>query len=158
MTAKPAPLQFGAPEPGVKYRDRPAVFAVAERRGQLALICVERDGKPPYYDLPGGGIEPGESDARALAREFIEETGLVISAGQVLGRADQYMVKHDGEPVNNRCVLMTATIDGFDPEQKIEHDHRLVWMEPHEALLIVRHDSQAWAIAAWLRLQHRQKS
>ncbi len=156
MAAKPAPLQFGTPEPGVKYRDRPAVFAVAERRGQLALICVARDGKPPYYDLPGGGIEPGESDARALAREFIEETGLIISAGEELARADQYMVKHDGEPVNNRCVLMTANIDGFDPDQKIEHDHKLVWVEPHEALLIMRHDSQAWAVACWLRRQPRK--
>jgi 8-oxo-dGTP diphosphatase len=153
---KPAPLQFGNPEPGVKYRDRPAVFAVAERHGQLALICVERDGKAPYFDLPGGGIEPGESDARALAREFIEETGLIISAGEELGRADQFMVKHDGESVNNRCLLMTATIDGFDPAQKIEHDHKLVWMAPHEALRIVRHDSQAWAITCWLRRQREQ--
>lgn len=155
MGHKPAPLQFGTPEPGMRHRDRPAVFAIAERRGQIAIICVERDGREPYFDLPGGAIEPGESEARALAREFVEETGLVIHAGEELGRADQFMVKHDGEPVNNRCLLMTAVIDGFEPEQKIEHDHRLVWMAPEEALKVMRHDSQAWAVAAWLRRQHR---
>jgi 8-oxo-dGTP diphosphatase len=152
---RPAPLQFGTPEPGVKYRDRPAVFAVVERRGQLALICVTRENLPPIYDLPGGAIEPGESDARALIREVIEETGLIVHPGEALGRADQYMVKADGEPVNNRCLLMTAVSDGFDPSQKVEEDHKLVWFDPDEALRIIRLDSQAWAIALWIRRQAR---
>ena len=153
---KAASLQFGAPEPGVTYRDRPAVFGIAERRGQIALICVERDNIPPFHDLPGGGIEPGESEGRALAREFLEETGLVITGDQVLAHADQFMVKSDGEPVNNRSALMTATVEGFDPGQKIEEDHRLVWFDPDEALRIVRHDSHAWAIACWLRRRQRE--
>jgi 8-oxo-dGTP diphosphatase len=152
---RPAQLQFGAPEPGVKYRDRPAVFAVVERRGQLALICITREGQPPIYDLPGGAIEPGESDARALAREVIEETGLIVQAGEELGRADQYMVKADGEPVNNRCLMMTAVAEGYDPSQKVEEDHKLAWFSPDEALRLIRLDSQAWAIASWIRRQAR---
>lgn len=151
MAIKPAPLQFGAPEPGVKHRDRPAVFGVAERAGQIALIRVTREGVPPFHDLPGGAIEPGESESRALAREFGEETGLIVSGGEVLAYADQFMVKSDGEPVNNRSVLMVAVIDGFEPGLKIEEDHQLVWLAPEEALRIIRHDSHAWAIACWLR-------
>jgi 8-oxo-dGTP diphosphatase len=153
--AKPAPLQFGTPEPGVKYRDRPAVFAVCERRGQIAMICVSREGGPPIYDLPGGAVEPGESEARALARETVEETGLIAHAEEELGRADQYMVKADGEPVNNRCLLVAGVVDGFDPSQKIEEDHKLVWVDPDEALRIARLDSQAWAIACWIRRRAR---
>ena len=103
----------------------------------------------------GGAIEPGESDARALAREVIEETGLIVHAGEELGRADQYMVKADGEPVNNRCLLMTAESDGYDASQKVEEDHKLVWFDPDEALRIIRLDSQAWAIAMWIRRQAR---
>jgi 8-oxo-dGTP diphosphatase len=135
----------------VTHRDRPAVFGVAERAGQIALIHVTREGMAPFHDLPGGAIEPGESEGRALAREFAEETGLVVRGGEELARADQYMVKSDGEPVNNRSVLMTALIEGYDPSQKIEDDHRLVWHAPEEALRLVRHDSHAWAIACWLR-------
>jgi 8-oxo-dGTP diphosphatase len=152
----PAPLQFGLPEPGVKHRDRPAVFGIAERDGQIALIRVTRLGVPPFHDLPGGAIEPGESEARALAREFGEETGLIVSGGDVLAYADQFMIKSDGEPVNNRSVLMIAVIDGFDPALKIEEDHKLVWFAPEEALRIIRHDSHAWAIACWLRRSARQ--
>jgi 8-oxo-dGTP diphosphatase len=153
---KPAPLQFGVPQPGVKHRDRPAVFGIAERAGQIALIRVTREGVPPFYDLPGGAIEPGESESRALAREFSEETGLIVRGGETLDRADQYMVKSDGEPVNNRSVLMVAAIEGFDPSLKIEDDHKLAWVAPDEALRMVRHDSHAWAIACWLRRSGRQ--
>lgn len=154
--SKPAPLQFGVPEPDVTYRDRPAVFGIAERAGQIALIRVTREGVEPFHDLPGGAIEPGESEGRALAREFGEETGLIVHGGEILARADQFMVKSDGEPVNNRSVLMVALIDGFDPSQKIEDDHKLVWHAPDEALRIVRHDSHAWAIACWLRRAAKQ--
>ena len=153
---KPAPLQFGRPEPGVKHRDRPAVFGIAERFGQIALIRVTREGVPPFHDLPGGAIEPGESEGRALAREFGEETGLIVSGDEVLAHADQYMVKSDGEPVNNRSVLMVAKIEGFEPGLKIEDDHKLAWFAPDEALRIVRHDSHAWAIACWLRRREKQ--
>jgi len=151
MPIKPAPLQFGSPEPGIQYRDRPAVFGIAERDGKIAVIRITRLGVEPFHDLPGGAIEPGESEGRALAREFIEETGLVVVGGEVLALADQYMIKSDGEPANNRSVLMTAVVKGFDPDQKIEEDHHLEWTDPVEALRIIRHDSHAWAIACWLR-------
>jgi 8-oxo-dGTP pyrophosphatase MutT (NUDIX family) len=36
-----------------------------------------------WWELPGGGIEPGESYAEAAAREIREETGLQISPDQV---------------------------------------------------------------------------
>ena len=156
MAIKPAPLQFGVPEPGVKHRDRPAVFGIAERFGQIALICVTREGMEPFHDLPGGAIEPGESEGRALAREFGEETGLIVRGGDILAYADQFMIKSDGEPVNNRSVLMTAVIDGFERGLKIEDDHKLAWFSPDEALRIVRHDSHAWAIACWLRRGGKQ--
>lgn len=155
---QPAPLQFGAPEPGVKYRDRPAVFGIAERDGKIAVIRITRLGVPPFHDLPGGGIEPGESEARALAREFVEETGLIVSGGEVLARANQYMVKSDGEPANNRSVVLIATVKGFDPDQKIEDDHQLEWVDPDLALRMIRHDSHAWAIACWIRRRHLQTS
>jgi ADP-ribose pyrophosphatase YjhB (NUDIX family) len=127
------------------------VFGVAERGGQIALICVTREGLPPIHDLPGGEVEPGESEGRALAREFLDETGLIVHIGEELARVDQYMFKIDGEPVNNHCILAAASIDGFDPSLVVEEDRKLVWMSPLEALGILRLDSQVWAVACWIR-------
>ena len=155
MGFRPAPLQFGDPQPGVKYRDRPAAFGVAEKSGRLALVRVLREDTEPYFDLPGGAIDHGESEARALAREFGEETGLIVRPGPVLARADQYSTDADGVAVNNRSLIYVAEIEGFDRRLQVEPTHQLTWLEPDEALRCVRLDSHAWAIAGWLRGQAR---
>lgn len=41
------------------------------------LLC--RDLKHGYYSLPGGHIDVGESAHDAVRREFLEETGLVVT-------------------------------------------------------------------------------
>jgi 8-oxo-dGTP diphosphatase len=148
---KRAPLQFGEPEADVKYRDRPAAFGVAQKDSRLALACITREGQEPFYALPGGSIEPGESDVRALVREFGEEVGLIVREGAVLVRADQYARTGDGDAVINRCVFFEAEIVGEDPEIKIEDTHELAWLSPEQALRSIRYESHAWAIACWLR-------
>ena len=51
----------------------------------LVLLRSDTDGyMPGYWDLPGGAINFGEDTYAALRREFIEETGLKISIGQIL--------------------------------------------------------------------------
>jgi 8-oxo-dGTP diphosphatase len=64
----------------------PCVGAVIkDARGRLLLI---RRGHAPgagLWSLPGGRIEPGETDAEALVREMHEETGLEIETGRLLG-------------------------------------------------------------------------
>jgi len=53
------------------------------------LLLIKRGHAPAagLWSLPGGRIEPGETDAEALVREMREETGLVIEAGQLIGTA-----------------------------------------------------------------------
>jgi 8-oxo-dGTP diphosphatase len=150
---EPASLRFGEPEPGVAYRDRPAAFGVAARGGRIAVVRVTKPGQRPWLDLPGGALDPGEDDGQALVREFGEETGLVVRPGPLLCRADQLFRKADDEPVNNRSGLYGAQIAGEDASLKIEADHELLWIEPQEAIRRLRHESHAWAVAAWLRQQ-----
>ena len=143
--------QFGDPQPGRGYRDRPAAFGLAEREGRIALVTVTKPGHASWLDLPGGALEPGEDAATALVREFGEETGLAVTAGPVVGRADQFFINTDGEAFNNRQTLFVARLVGEAPALKIEADHTLVWLPPGEAIVRLRHDSHAWAVAAWLR-------
>jgi 8-oxo-dGTP diphosphatase len=143
--------QFGQPEPGREHRDRPAAFGVLERWGEIALVRVEKPGHAPWLDLPGGALDPGEDASTAVVREFGEETGLAIAAGAAIGQADQLFVNTDGEAFNNRQTLFEARLLGEAPQLKIETDHTLVWLAPFEAIVRLRHDSHAWAVAAWLR-------
>ncbi|HEX8233681.1 MAG TPA: NUDIX domain-containing protein [Caulobacteraceae bacterium] len=146
-----AALQFGRREEGLEYRDRPCAFGVAERDGRLALVRVTRGSEAAFFDLPGGALDEGEAEAQALEREFGEETGLKVRAEVLLSRADEYLLKFDGEPINNRCGLWRCAVQGEAPELKTEPEHELVWMPPEEALRVLRHDSHAWAVACWLR-------
>ena len=145
------PLRFGTPDPGLDYRERPAAYGLLDRDGRLALVYVTLDDRPPFYDLPGGGIDPGEDAVQALTREFGEETGLLVRAGRAVAQAEQYMLSAHREPFLSQGSFFEALQEGERPQLKIEDDHELVWMPPQEALQKLRHDSHAWAVTAWLR-------
>lgn len=143
--------QFGDPQPGLDYADRPAAFGIARRDGRIALVHVVKPGHGDWLDLPGGALDPGEDAEAAVVREFGEETGLQVRVVGPVGRADQYFRKTDGHPVNNRGTFFTLAVAGEDPALKIEDDHTLVWLDPHQAIVRLRHEAHAWAVATWLR-------
>jgi 8-oxo-dGTP diphosphatase len=65
----------------------PCVGAVIkDEQGRLLLIKRGHEPGAGLWSLPGGRIEPGETDASALVREMREETGLEVQAGPLLGR------------------------------------------------------------------------
>ena len=49
-----------------------------------ALLVAQRDRPPELaglWELPGGKVAPGESDAAGLARELHEELGVEVTVG-----------------------------------------------------------------------------
>ena len=146
--------QFGEREPGHDYPDRPAAFAVIERQGLLAIVRVETGGRAGALDLPGGGLDPGETEAEAAARECGEEAGLRVAIeGPPFTRADHYFVSGDGTRRNTRGAFFVGRELGEAPELKIEAD-TLLWLSPLEAVAGLARESHAWAVAAWLRGLH----
>ena len=146
--------QFGEPQPGLDYPDRPAAFAVIAQGGLIALVRVEESGLDPYFDLPGGGLDPGETAREAAIRECGEEAGLRIELeSEPFLRADHYAFPNRGGPRNTRGAFFSGRVVAEDPDLKIEPDHALVWRDPAEAIAILDRDAHAWAVAAWLRLK-----
>ena len=76
---------------------RVVVGAAVVRGGRV--LAAQRSRPPAaagLWELPGGGVEPGESEAEALVRECVEELALPVV---VLGRLGPDVV------VDADCVL-----------------------------------------------------
>ena len=60
------------------------VGAVVARDGALLLVRHQKPDRDPYWVLPGGRLEPGETIPACAEREILEETGLPASFRGVL--------------------------------------------------------------------------
>ena len=71
---------------GVSHSVIPCVGAVVtDEQGRLLMIKRGHEPGAGLWSIPGGRIEPGETDAEALAREMLEETGLTVEVGRLVG-------------------------------------------------------------------------
>jgi len=86
------------------------------------------------WELPGGKVEPGESDALALARELREELGLEVAVDQALGESTHAYPAGTVVLVALRCRRVGG--------QLVAHEHQaLRWLAADEL------DSVTWAAA-----------
>lgn len=88
--------RFGHPPKTDKsYTLRPGVYAMIRRGPDLLLTFQEEPDAE--FQLPGGGIDPGESPLTALHREVYEETGCTITRPRRIGafRRFVYMPEYD---------------------------------------------------------------
>lgn len=86
-------------------------------RGNEVLVVKRSDSEetfPGLWEIPGGGLEYGESLMSALEREILEEVGLKVKVGE-LYYAFSYISERTGrqiaelhylaEPLNNESVV-----------------------------------------------------
>jgi 8-oxo-dGTP diphosphatase len=72
-------------------RQRLAAYALVRRDDSVLLTRNSPRGpRPGTWSLPGGGLDHGEPPAVAVAREVLEETGLVATVGELLGVHDEH--------------------------------------------------------------------
>ncbi len=68
----------------------PCVGAVIrDDAGRILLVKRGHEPGKGLWSVPGGRIEPGETDERAVAREVREETGLDVECGSLLGAIER---------------------------------------------------------------------
>jgi 8-oxo-dGTP diphosphatase len=74
---------------------RPAALAIVPD-GKGRILTVNRPAPPYEMSIPGGTVDPGESERRAALRELFEETNIVGDAARLVWVASS---PTDGRPV-----------------------------------------------------------
>jgi 8-oxo-dGTP diphosphatase len=62
---------------------------VFDDAGRLLLVRRAHEPGQGRWSIPGGRVEAGETDARAVIREVAEETGLVVEILRLLGNVQR---------------------------------------------------------------------
>ena len=57
--------------------------------GRLLLVLRGQEPAKGTWSVPGGRVEPGESDAAATAREVLEETAVPVRVGRLVGTVER---------------------------------------------------------------------
>lgn len=96
--------------------------------GRLAL-AISRRGNNTQWGLPGGKVDPGESNIEALQREVFEEIGLVTDP---LDFEPLYCTVCPGKTADDTYWVTTYLWKGEPPPEskmKAEQGFELAWMD-----------------------------
>ena len=138
--------RFGEPvRPGQTYIDRPGAYAVIEDGGDV--LVTEQSAPTREFQLPGGGLDPGEGALAALHRECLEETGWRIRVLRRLGAFQRYAWLPDYDIWARKvCHIYLAR-----PVRRIgapaDPLHRAVWMPFPTAIALIGTDGDRHYLA-----------
>ena len=105
-------------EQHVSGRLLPRVIVAAVIIVDGRVLAAERSAPPEVagrWEFPGGKVEPGETDAQALARECLEELGVRVAVGERVGP--------DVPLARGRAVLRVFAVEllNGDMPEALEH-------------------------------------
>lgn len=118
--------RFGSPrETARRYVLRPGAYAILPRRGNV-LLTVQMDEKPDIQ-LPGGGIDPGETAVMALHREVLEETGWRIASPRRVGAFRRFVFMPEYEIWAEKICHIFLARPTRQIGPPLEPEHHVLW-------------------------------
>ena len=103
--------------------EKRSIAGISLRDGRI-LVAKRVAGGPIglRWEFPGGKVEPGESDEKALCREFMEEFGIEVKPLRLLGTSEF-------ESPSGRRILAAWTVHiGQDAVLDLREHSELAWL------------------------------
>lgn len=134
------------PQPARRYRERPGAYAVI--LDGTDLLVTEQLEPNREFQLPGGGIDPGESPLAALHRECFEETGWRIAPLRRLGAWQRFTWMPEYRLWAHKVchIYLARPVRRLGPPS--EAGHTAVWMPVATALLALAMEGDRAFVAA----------
>lgn len=117
---------------------------VLDGAGRLLLIRRGREPGRGLWSLPGGRCEPGEDAAAAAVRETYEETGLVVTAGRLVGRVERPAPGGATYVIDDlACTVTGGTLRAGDDADEVR------WVGPAELAALPVTEGLLDALVSW---------
>ena len=126
------------PLPDQRYTLRAGVYAILPLQKRLLLTAQVSD----FVDiqLPGGGVDPGESPIQALHREVMEETGWRIAAPKRIGAFRRFIYMPDYDQWTEKICHIYVARPTQQISEPLEPSHFTTVMDPTEAAIALGND------------------
>jgi 8-oxo-dGTP diphosphatase len=139
-------LRFGTtPDPQRRYRRRPGAYAILPCKG--GILATYQGGLNQEYQLPGGGVDPGESPLQALHREVFEETGWCITQPRMFFRFKVFSFMEDYDLWAEKICTIYVARPVYRKSAPSEPDHHSVILPIDAALSHLASDGDRQAVA-----------
>jgi 8-oxo-dGTP diphosphatase len=140
------------------------VGAVVVEEGRVLLVRRGREPLKGQWSLPGGLLEVGESLTAGVAREVLEETGLIVEPVELVELLDRIhrkdeRVRYHYVIADYLCWVTGGTLQAASDADAVRWVERSEW-NSHSALKLdpvtVRVIEMGWQRAKVLKVQRQE--
>lgn len=102
---------------------------IVNQQGQI-LIGKRKNSHAPYYSIPGGHMELGETFSQCAIREVEEETGLTIYEPQVIAVTNNLATYHESGKHYISVALLATQFSGQLTLKEPDKCEGWLWVDP----------------------------
>ncbi|MFK8004817.1 MAG: NUDIX hydrolase [Saprospiraceae bacterium] len=124
---------------------------IQNAKGEI-LVGKRKGSHSPFYSIPGGHLEMGESFEEGIKKEVLEETGLIIKNPVVIGITNNLRTFETTGIHHVSVNLFTDKFEGTPKVMEPEKCEKWFWVKP-ENLPQPHFDASEFAVECYLKKQ-----
>ena len=140
--------RYGTQNPNITYTRRPGAYAII--LGEQGMLLTYQGAPHFEYQLPGGGIDPGEMPVQALHREVMEETGWKIEPIRRLTVYKRFIYMPEYEIHAEKICHIYLARAVCAKGRALEEGHQAIWFPTTDAAGMLDSPPDAIAVSEFL--------